>query len=188
MDIPNAKITAAHQRLYAINKIIDAQEKLGVVKKISIPKVTSSISSSSIVFTRPLKELYFHIINFKCPSLKLLVRSITVLFLGIFRGHFSDHVMILANTKEPIFIHSLEGKVCYHFEKEMRKSYPYVVESALVYSIKADIFINSFENLPMEINAQTIKLRYELYQIDLTNKKTGNTISDLFHSKWLVRK
>jgi alpha-N-acetylglucosamine transferase len=176
------------------------------VPKTPKPILKRIVFAGNIVATRPLKELFLHVVNLKCPSIRLIARSIHVLFFSIFRWHFSDNVMMTVGKEKPKFIHSLKGNVEIYSKEEMQKNYPFMVESALCYSLKKEIPAISpgydlgeagngnrkidFNGKSVEIKpltAQTVREFFHANGINLTTKEKGNSLWNLFRSNLLVR-
>lgn len=161
-----------------------------------------------VLIARPLKELCSHVTHFRVPSITLIARCVSALALGIFKGHFSDHVFLTSTNN--LILHSLEGRVIKENVTSMQKVYPFLLESALVYQLnnKDDVNTDKVDAHPhvdnhlsgnvftrdpdfspyKEISSQTIREFFNnFYGVKLTNKETGNTISDLFASRRLAR-
>src|ERR1700722_6850944 len=68
----------------------------------------AQFEEGTIVFTRPLHELWQHLTNYELPSWALIVRAISTLFMAIFRWHLCDGIMLM--RAEGIF-HSFDGVV-----------------------------------------------------------------------------
>jgi hypothetical protein len=140
-----------------------------------------------IIIARPLKELWSHIRNCKLPSIRLLVRVIVTVALGIFRGHLCDKVVL---ESEGSLFHSLKGHVEKVDRATMQAAYPYMLENAFVMVLKE----TPKQNVPIsdsykKINPQTIRDYYHrICKIDITPKEEGNTLQDLFKSKALELK
>lgn len=149
----------------------------------------SALTPGTLIFTRPLKELFSHVIHLTCPSRQLLKRVITVLALSIFRWHFCDHVMI--KLEDQIIAHSLQGRVDFPDVNLFAMEYSHLVKQALFYKLNDDQpdpvmykFV-SFRS-QAEITAQSIRnVFFDAYKIQLTNKQDGNTIWDLLRSHHL---
>ncbi|MBI2742807.1 MAG: hypothetical protein HYX48_02710 [Chlamydiales bacterium] len=62
----------------------------------------------TILVTRPLHELLAHVSNCELPSWTLLARTVSVLFMAIFRWHFCDNVLLERAEK---IVHSIDGRV-----------------------------------------------------------------------------
>lgn len=60
----------------------------------------------TIVFSRPVHELWAHITNCQLPSWALIARAIATLFLGIFKWHLCDGILLL--RREALY-HSFDG-------------------------------------------------------------------------------
>lgn len=169
-----------------------------------------------IIVARPVKELWYHVKNRELPSLELIIRSIKAIVLSIFRGHMCDRIAIISQDQQNV-LHSIRGKRETVGLRNFNKEYTFMSETGfkLVYSRgkprSDDIKRNPDEVHPSynikvegsndlvvqladfsqykEISAQTICEYYSKFHgIKLTDKETGNTISDLFKSKKLISK
>lgn len=110
-----------------------------------------------IVGTRPVSELWAHIVNCKCPSWGLICRAITTLFLAVFacRWHLYDNLFIV---RPEIMLHNLDKNIekikstgrtpstnpqsdltTPHYTKtdleKLNKDYPHLLECAHYYKL-----------------------------------------------------
>lgn len=161
--------------------------------KIDFPplKLTSLIEQTSkikIAITRPIKEFISHIKNRKRPSIELIARLIKTLALSIFRWHLCDHVFLLSDNclfeRKDIITHSLAGKLSRIDSKAFEIERPYMLENAFLLEPTAPRKKSSPFNYQI-ISVDTIRKYFlECFQIGITNKIKGNTINDLFRSKY----
>ena len=72
------------------------------------PETVRQFKEGTIVFTRPLHELWAHIADCELPSWTLIARAISTLFMAIFRWHLCDGIMLIRG--EGVY-HSFDGAV-----------------------------------------------------------------------------
>jgi hypothetical protein len=148
------------------------------------------IPKREVIVTRPLRELWSHIVNFTCPRFELIWRAIKVLVLSIFRWHFCDQVLL--HDKGfflPNIHHSLQGQVTVEDADTINQTHPYLLENGIRLKLRSwvELMEASFcERNPSEVDAQYIRdYLLDRHAIDLTGKPSGSTIYDLLHSPLL---
>ena len=165
----------------------------------------------SIIVARPLKELWYHVKNRELPSLELIIRSIKAVALAIFKWHFCDRVALTSQDRNRI-LHSIHGKFEELETSDFNKKYTFmsmtgfklVYNSSMKDSHKLEkkhpsreekipdshdfVKVADFKDYK-EITPQTICEYFRNFHgIKLTSNEKGNTISDLFKSKYLISK
>jgi hypothetical protein len=159
----------------------------------------------SVLLARPLEELSDYVKNVELPPLELIARVIKTLALAIFRWHLCDQVLIA--KKKGVF-HSLEGRLEVASLDQLNKNYPKMFRNCfvLMYNDQAKVDLTKPRQHPhkdtylgghvfgrdaklfpyKEITPQTITDYYRnFFGIELTDKRSGTTISDLFSSQYL---
>lgn len=156
-----------------------------VAKAIKILAV-KFFQSGFAVGIRSFKDEIGHV---RLPSWQLLGRAIKTLALALFRWHLYDKTLFVYGWN---IIHSLEGRIKISDKDAIKQAYPFMLENAHYLKYEPDLDSKNFEENTwtslQEISPQTISQFYKSnYQVDLTNKPSHNTISDLLKTDHLKK-
>lgn len=120
----------------SIENLVLPEEPKHICYRRSLPLLKIACYRHAIFLTRPVSELRAHILHNKLPSLALIVRTIKVLALAIFRWHLCDYVLLACHEG---FCHNIRGKNTVEDFYTLDKNYPYIIESAILLQFKDPI-------------------------------------------------
>jgi hypothetical protein len=153
----------------------------------------------AIILTRPLRELHAHLVDFKCPSLRLIIRAVKTIYSAIFTGNFygTDLMVGLTNgavcgwrkemvpwlqikTDRDNYI--LDYAVCLVFDPEKMKKIKYDKE------IKLEIAYKDIKSCG-SLNAQSIREYFMTrHSIKLADSDRPMTNQDLLNHQLFLHR